>query len=202
MKWIEWTQKLQAIAQNGLTYSKDKFDIERYKQLQEIVSEIISSYTNHDFREVQNYLTNETGYATPKIDVRGVVFKKEKILMVKDNADDLWTLPGGWADILQSPSENVEREVWEESGYKVKATRLLAVYDRSRHGHYPEDPKYVYKMFFLCEIVGGTPQTSIETSAVDFFGLHEIPEMSAARVTKMQIKRMYELNEINQTDFD
>lgn len=202
MKWIEWTQKLQAIAQNGLTYAKDKFDIERYKQLQDIISEIIATYTNHDFQEVQNYLTNETGYATPKIDVRGVVFKKDKILMVKDNADDRWTLPGGWADILQSPSENVEREVWEESGYKVKATRLLAIYDRSKHKHSTEDPKYVYKMFFLCEIIGGSPRTSIETSAVDFFGLHELPEISVTRVTDKQIKRMYELKEINQTDFD
>ena len=202
MKWIAWTQKLQAIAQNGLTYAKDKFDIERYRQLQEIASEIISNYTNHDFHEVQNYLTNETGYATPKIDVRGVVFKKEKILMVKDRADDLWTIPGGWADILQTPSENVEREVWEESGYKVKAKRLLALYDRNKHRHYPEDPKYVYKMFFLCDIVGGSPQTSIETSAVDFFGLHEIPEISTARITKKQIKRMFELKETDQTDFD
>jgi ADP-ribose pyrophosphatase YjhB (NUDIX family) len=202
MKWIEWTQRLQAIAQNGLTYAKDKFDIERYKQLQEIASEIISNYTNHDFKEVQNYLTNETGYATPKIDVRGVVFKKEKILMVKDNADDRWTLPGGWADILQSPSENVEREVWEESGYKVKAKRLLAVYDRSKHGHHPEDPKYVYKMFFLCDIVGGSPQTSIETSAVDFFGSQELPEISYTRVTEKQIKRMFELKDMAQADFD
>lgn len=202
MKWIEWTKRLQAIAQNGLTYAKDKFDIERYKQLQEIASEIISNYTNHDFHEVQNYLNNETGYATPKIDVRGVVFKKDKILMVKDKADDRWTLPGGWADILQSPSENVEREVWEESGYKVKATRLQAVYDRNKHGHHPEDPKYVYKMFFLCEIIGGSPQTSIETSAVDFFGLNELPEISVTRVTDKQIRRMFELKDINQADFD
>lgn len=202
MKWIEWTQKLQAIAQNGLTYSKDKFDIERYKQLQAIVAEIISTYTNHDFHEVQNYLNKETGYATPKIDVRGVAFKNDKILMVKENADNLWTLPGGWADILETPSENVEREVFEESGYKVKAKRLLAVYDRSRHGHYPEYPNYVYKMFFLCEIIGGESRTSMETSGVDFFGLHELPEISVARVTKKQIHRMFELKEKNQTDFD
>jgi ADP-ribose pyrophosphatase YjhB (NUDIX family) len=202
LKWIEWTQKLQAIAQNGLTYSKDKFDIERYKQLQAIVAEIISTYTNHDFHEVQNYLNKETGYATPKIDVRGVAFKNDKILMVKENADNLWTLPGGWADILETPSENVEREVFEESGYKVKAKRLLAVYDRSRHGHYPEYPNYVYKMFFLCEIIGGESRTSMETSGVDFFGLHELPEISVARVTKKQIHRMFELKEKNQTDFD
>jgi ADP-ribose pyrophosphatase YjhB (NUDIX family) len=202
MKWIKWTQKLQAIAQNGLTYSKDKFDIERYKQLQKIVSEIISTYTNHDFNEVQNYLSEESGYATPKIDVRAAAFKNEKILMVKENVDGLWTLPGGWADIHESPSENVEREVFEESGFKVKAKRLLAVYDRSRHGHHPEYPNYVYKMFFLCEIIGGEPRIGMETSGVDFFALHELPEISLARVTKDQIQRMFELREKNHTEFD
>jgi ADP-ribose pyrophosphatase YjhB (NUDIX family) len=202
LKWMEWSQKLQAIAQNGLTYSNDKFDIERFKQLQEIVSEIISTYTKHDFHEVQEYLDNETGYATPKIDVRGVVVKSEKLLMVKENADNLWTLPGGWADIQESPGENVEREVFEESGYQVKAKKLLAVYDRSRHEHHPKYPEYVYKMFFLCEIVGGESRTSMETSDVNFFGLHELPELSTARITKNQIHRMFELKEMNQTDFD
>ena len=156
MKWIEWSQKLQAIAQNGLTYTKDKFDIERYKQIQKIVSEIISTNTNHDFDQVQNYITEETGYTTPKIDVRGVIFRDDKILMVKEKIDNRWTLPGGWADIYESPGENVEREVFEESGFKVKAVKLLAVYDRSKHGHQPEYPHYVYKMFFLCEMIGGS----------------------------------------------
>ncbi len=202
MHWIEWTQKLQAIAQNGLTYSKDKFDIERFTQLQEIVAEIISKHSNHEFQEVQNYLSKETGYATPKIDVRGVAFKEDKILMVKEKSDGLWTLPGGWADIFETPSENVEREVFEESGYKVKAEQLLAVYDRSKHGHYPEYPNYVYKMFFLCVIIGGESRTSMETSGVDFFRLDELPEISVARVTIKQIHRMFELKENNKTDFD
>ena len=202
MKWIEWSQKLQSIAQNGLTYAKDKFDIERYKDIQNIAAEIISTYSEHDFHEVQDYLRKETGYATPKIDVRGVVIQDKKILLVKENADGKWTLPGGWADILESPSENVEREVYEESGYKVKAKRLLAVYDRSRHGHVPDYPNYVYKMFFLCEVIDGEARLSIETSEVNFFALNELPELSVARVTGKQIKRMFELRESNETDFD
>jgi len=202
LKWIEWSQKLQAIAQNGLTYSKDKFDIERFKQIQEIAAEIISDHTNHNFPKVHHYLTSEEGYATPKIDIRGAVFNDDKILMVKEVSDGLWTLPGGWADIHETPGENIEREVLEESGYKVSAKKLLAVYDRSRHGHIPLDPQYVYKMFFLCEIVSGSPRKSLETSDAGFFGLDELPDLSIARVTEKQIHRMFELKDIKETDFD
>ena len=202
MKWIEWSQKLQAIAQNGLTYSKDKFDIQRFEQLREITAEIISCHTNQNFSKVHNYLENETGYATPKIDVRGAAFKNDKILMVKEISDGLWTLPGGWADIHETPSENIEREIFEESGFKVKAKRFLAVYDRSRHGHHPPEPHYVYKMFFLCDIIGGESRNSIETSEVNFFGLDELPDISIARITEKQIHRMFELRENNETDFD
>lgn len=202
MKWIEWTQKLQAIAQNGLTYSNNDFDIERYEQLQEIVAEIISNYTNHNFEEVKNYLSNETGYATPKIDVRGVVFKDNKVLLVKEKLDNLWTLPGGWADILYTPSENVEREVFEESGYKVKTTKLMAVYDRSKHGHLPIEPHSIYKMFFLCEIIGGEAKTNIETLAVDFFDINKLPELSVGRVTKKQIQNLFNKKDNPLTEFD
>lgn len=202
MKWVEWTQKLQAIAQNGLTYSNSIFDIERYEQLQQIVTEIISNYTNHNFHHVKNYLSKETGYATPKIDVRGVVFKNNKILLVKEKSDNLWALPGGWADILKTPGENVEREVTEESGYQVKATRLMAVYDRSKHEHYPIHPHSIYKMFFLCKIIGGNSKPGIETLAVDFFDIDNLPDLSVARITNNQIHRLFNLKDNPLTEFD
>ena len=202
MKWIEWAQRLQAIAQNGLTYATDKFDIERYKELQNIASEIIANHSDHEFEDIKDYLKDETGYATPKIDVRGVVFKDEKILLVKEMSDGKWTLPGGWADILASPSENVEREVFEESGYKVKAIRILAVYDRSRHGHFPDYPHHIYKMFFLCDIISGEARGSIETSAVRFFSVNNLPPLSLGRNTEKQLKRMFELKSLNEIDFD
>jgi len=202
LKWMEWSQKLQAISQNGLTYAKDKFDLQRYSQLQEIVAEIISEHSNHNHKKVQNYLSSEMGYATPKIDMRGVVLKEGKILLVKEKADGLWTLPGGWADIYETPSGNIEREVWEESGFEVKAVRLLAVYDRSKHGHFPEYPSYVYKFFFFCEITGGEARPSMETSDVGFFDINDLPELSIARVTEKQIHRMMNLKENLQTEFD
>jgi ADP-ribose pyrophosphatase YjhB (NUDIX family) len=202
LKWIEWTRKLQAIAQNGITYTKDKYDLERYHQLQHIAAEIAAEYTDHDFQRIKNYLGSQTGYATPKVDVRGVVLQADKILLVREEADNLWTLPGGWADIHQSPGENVEREVYEESGYHVKAVRLLAVYDRNRHGHIPAYPEYVYKMFFLCKITGGGPKPGPETSEVGFFEPGNLPDLSVARVTARQIMRMAELKNSDKTDFD
>jgi ADP-ribose pyrophosphatase YjhB (NUDIX family) len=202
LKWIEWAQRIQSIAQNGLAYATDKFDIERYKELQNLASEIIANHSNHEFNEIQDYLRDETGYATPKIDVRGVVFRDQKILLVKEISDGKWTLPGGWADIMKSPSENVEGEVFEESGFKVKAKRILAVYDRSRHGHFPDYPNYVYKLFFLCDIIGGKADAGFETSDADFFNLDNLPELSIGRVTKKQITKMFELTENNESDFD
>jgi len=200
--WMEWTKRLQAIAQNGITYSTGIFDIERYNQIQDVVAEIISNHTDHDFAKVKDYLTNEAGYSTPKVDVRGVVFENNKILLVKEKEDNRWTIPGGWADILKTPSENVECEVFEESGYKVKATRLMAVYDRDKHGHKPKHPYSIYKMFFLCKIIGGEANTNIETTDVGFFDINELPELSVARITKKQIRRLFELKDNPLTDFD
>ena len=177
-------------------------DIERYKELQDLASEIISTHSDHEFSEIQDYLKEETGYATPKIDVRGVVFKDQKILLVKEYSDGKWTLPGGWADIMKSPSENVEREIYEESGFEVQAKRLLAVYDRSRHGHFPDYPHHVYKLFFACEINGGKARAGLETSDVGFFDLDNLPELSIGRVTEKQIKRMFELNTNGESEFD
>ena len=202
LKWVEWTQRLQAIAQNGLTYTDSPYDIERYEQLQKIVAEIIAAYTDEDFEKIKNYLSAESGYATPKIDVRGVIFKDNKILMVKEKVDNLWTLPGGWADVLYTPAENIEREVLEESGFIVKAKRLMAVYDRSKHGHSPVHPHSIYKMFFLCEIIGGEPKPNIETLAVDFFNLDNLPDLSLGRVTKKQIQKLYTLKDNPLTEFD
>lgn len=122
--------------------------------------------------------------------------------MVKEKSDNLWTLPGGWADVLYTPGENVEREVLEESGYKVKAIKLLAVYDRSKHGHLPVHPHSIYKMFFLCQINGGGPKTGIETLAVDFFDIDNLPELSVGRVTQKQIQRLFELKDNPLTEFD
>jgi len=190
-KWLEWSQKLQAIAQNGLTYSEGVYDIERYKQLQAIATEIMATYSDVEHSYLLDLFSGEVGYATPKVDVRGAIFRDDTILLVKERADGLWTLPGGWADVGESPSEVVVKEVYEESGYQTRATKLLAVYDRDKQGH-PPFPFYVYKLFFQCELIGGSPSSSIETEAVDFFSEDALPELSIGRVTPTQIARLFQ----------
>lgn len=186
-KWLEWAKQLQSIAQAGLTYSKDKYDIERFELIRDISVEMLSQQTEMDKTVVRELFANETGYATPKIDVRAVVFKDNKILMVKEEADEIWALPGGWGDIGLSPSEVAIKEVHEESGFEVKATKLIGVMDKKFHPH-PSSAYHVYKIFVQCEIIGGKAETGIETSAVDFFAESELPPLSIARNTESQIQ--------------
>ncbi len=138
--WLIWAQKLDALAQVGLSFTQNPFDIDRYQKIREISAEIISSYSRIDAKEIRDLLDDQAGYATPKIDVRGVVFQDQKLLLVKELMDGGWTLPGGWVDVNEPLSRAVEREVWEESGFTVKARRLLAVYDRNQHGF----PPYIF----------------------------------------------------------
>lgn len=205
LKWLKWAQKLQAIAQNGLTYNENHFDIERYEQVRQVAAEILATYANVEPSYVLKLLSQEEGYATPKVDVRGAVFRDDKILLVREREDGCWTLPGGWVDVGEPPSEAIAREVYEESGYQTRAIKLLAVYDRnhSRHGH-PPFQHHVYKLFFQCELIGGTPTESFETEAVAFFGEYEIPPLSLTRVVPTQISRFFEhyRNPDWQTDFD
>lgn len=202
-KWLELAQKLQSIAQSGLFYSDNQFEIERYKQIMEIAEEMISMQTGFDKDKIDHLFMSEAGHSTPKVDVRGVVFKDGKILLVKEKVDGKWTVPGGWADVGFSPSENAEREVFEESGYKVKAKKVLAVYDRNKQGHTPYI-FHLYKIFFLCEIVGGESKTSYETDDIGFFDLNELPPLSTGRITQKQIERFFEhyQNPDLPTDFD
>ena len=201
--WLTWARKLQAIGQNGLAYSKDPFDIERFEELRELALEILQNYTDSELPRIRDLFAGEHGHATPKVDVRGVVFNEDAILLVRERADGKWTLPGGWVDVNESPSESVVREVFEESGYQTKALKLLACYDRNRHPH-PPHPYHVYKLFFFCEILGGSPSTSYETDGVDFFKQDAIPELSTGRVTSAQIDRFFEFLRSPDlpTDFD
>jgi ADP-ribose pyrophosphatase YjhB (NUDIX family) len=190
-KWLEWAAQLQAIAQCGLTYAKNPFEIERYNQVREIAAEIMAAHSDLDTAQVRDLFASESGYATPKVDVRGVVFCDDAILLVKELRDGRWTLPGGWADVNDSPAEATVREVREESGYDTRAVKLLACYDRSKHGH-PPYGYHIYKLFFQCELIGGEAAESIETGGADFFREDQIPDLSLPRVTPAQIERFFE----------
>ncbi|CAM3524990.1 NUDIX hydrolase [Marinicrinis lubricantis] len=190
LKWLEWAKQIQAISQNGLAYSKDPYDIERFHQLRSLSLEIMNEYTGVETERIEGWFANEIGYATPKVDVRAVVFQEDRILLVKETIDGLWALPGGWADIGLTPSQIAVKEVREESGYEVEPIRLLAVLDKMCHPH-PPSPFHVYKIFILCKLVGGEAKQSIETSETGFFPLDALPPLSTERNTESQIQAMY-----------
>ena len=190
--WLGWLQQIQALAQDGLAYSQNPFDIERYQALTAIAAKITGTYGGVDFETVQATFANEAGYATPKLDVRGVVFEGSRLLMVRELSDGHWTMPGGWVDVGEPLSKAVEREVQEESGYEVKAVKVLAIFDRnsSRHRH-PPFIFHLYKIFVLCQLTGGKPSSSIETDGANFFSMDEIPPLSTARTTLPEIELMF-----------
>ena len=191
-QWLVWAKGLQAVAQTGLTYAKDPFDIERYESIRSVAAEMMAAGSGEgSVAFFVKLLSTDVGYATPKVDVRAAIFREGRLLLVREREDGRWTLPGGWADIGDSPSTAVIREVKEESGYDVKARKLLAVLDRDLHGH-PPIPYHAYKLFFLCDIVGGDAHAEQETDAVDFFANDEIPPLSLTRVTPAQIARLFE----------
>jgi ADP-ribose pyrophosphatase YjhB (NUDIX family) len=202
---LDWARKVQAIAQSGLAFTKDPFDRERYQQLQDLVAGILSSELNIAVSRAQAFWEHEEGYATPKVDVRGAVFRDGKVLLVRERSDGKWTLPGGWVDVNDAPSSAVAREIYEESGYRARAVKLAALFDKNqpRHGH-PPGIHHIYKLFFLCELTGGEPTLSIETDGVDFFALEGLPDLSLGRVTASQIARLseHQTHRDLPTDFD
>jgi len=189
---LKWSKQLQALSQNGLTYAQDPFDRERYEQIRHIAAEMLAEQAGVKIEDVLDLFVREKDYATPKVDVRGAVFQDDRILLVKERSDGKWSLPGGWADVGESPSESVEREVWEESGFHVRPLRLAAVYDRGKHPHKPLMHYHIYKLFFICEITGGQAKTSIETEQVAFFEESALPELSITKILPKQIAKMFE----------
>ncbi|HEY5811542.1 MAG TPA: NUDIX hydrolase [Terrimicrobiaceae bacterium] len=185
---LEISRELAAIAQAGITYSLDPFDRERFQRLREISSEVLRLAGKVDFE-----WPVEMGYSTPKVDVRGAVFRDDEVLLIREASSGKWTLPGGWADVNLTPAENVERECLEESGYEVKARLITAVVDRDRAGYLPAHPQAIYKIFFLCDLCGGTPKVSHETAEVAFFPVDALPELDGQRTSAGDIAQAWQV---------
>jgi ADP-ribose pyrophosphatase YjhB (NUDIX family) len=200
---LEWARKVQAIAQNGLLFTQEPFERERYTQLKDLSDSILAAELDIPLGKARALWEKEDGYVTPKVDVRGGVFDGDKVLLVRERSDGRWTLPGGWVDVNDAPSEAVVREIYEESGYRAKATKLAMLVDKNRHPH-PPSVHHIYKLFFLCDLTGGAPKTSNETDGVDFFPVHSLPDLSVGRALSSQIERLYahHLNRALPTDFD
>ncbi|MGV3464911.1 MAG: NUDIX hydrolase [Heyndrickxia sp.] len=190
-KWLDWAQRIQAISQAGLTYTQNEYDKERYEELRIISAEILEEYTDHEMEHVKEIFAKELGYPTPKVDVRGVVFQDNKILMVREKIDDKWALPGGFCEVGLSAKENVVKEIKEEAGYHVIPTKLLALFDMRKHGHPPQGFHY-YKFFIRCEIIGGQAKIGMETKDIRFFSQDHLPELSVERNTRSQIEMMFD----------
>ena len=201
--WLRWAQRIQAIAQTGLTYAHDPYDRERYEELRGIAVEMASGALAVPPEEVRVALATGVGYPTPKVDVRAVVFRDEELLLVRERKSGRWTFPGGWADIGDTPSLAAERETLEESGYRVKAGKVLAFLDKSRHEH-PLSPDYTYKVLIGCRFEGGEPVTSHEIEAVGFFARDARPDLDLDRTTPGQIELAWAhlADPSRPTDFD
>lgn len=190
MNLLDCLRRMQSLAQNGLTYSRDPYDLLRYEELEQQVAEALSWVTDGHTGKWLDLFDHEEGYATPKLDVRAGVFRDDRVLLVRERSDGKWTLPGGWVDINESPSQAVAKEVLEESGYRVEVIKLAALHDRRLHEH-PPMFFHVYKLFFLCRLLGGDARTSVETDGVAFFAESELPELSTGRVIADQIHLLF-----------
>jgi len=195
--WLDWAKRLQAMAQTGLTYAQDPYDIGRYHEIAEISAAMMAQGTGTPIEQVRDAFADAVGHATPKVAVRTAVFRPgaqgTEILLVREMSDGLWTLPGGWADVGESPSEAAAREVLEESGYVVRITRVMAVMDKRKHPH-PPDVYYIYKLFFAGEIVGTDGSKGgdgKETDGVGFFALDALPPLSLKRALPGQIASLF-----------
>ena len=201
--WLKWAIEIQALAQNGLTYTKDVYDKERFERLREISAEMLAEKTDIPVDKVKDLFCNEKGYQTPKLDTRAAIFKDGKILLVHEN-NGTWALPGGWVDVLESVGSNTIKEVKEETGLDVRNQKIIAIQDRNQHN----TPSYAYgicKVFVLCELLGGEFKENTATTEIKYFSLDEIPQNLANEKTSMeQIEMCFRaLNDSNwQTKFD
>lgn len=202
-KWLKWAIEIQSLAQAGLTYTDNVYDIERYERLREIAAEIIEEKSNISLEKVKDLFCNENGYQTPKIDTRAAIFKDEKILLTHEN-NGTWSLPGGWCDVLESVASNTIKEVKEETGLDVETIKIIAVQDRNKHNK----PIYAYgvcKIFVLCNVIGGEFVENIETTEIKYFSLDEIPNnLAEEKTNNEQIEMCFKAykDEKWQTQFD
>jgi ADP-ribose pyrophosphatase YjhB (NUDIX family) len=181
-RWLHWAREIQALSQTGYHYAENDYQRERYQRLTDIAAEIISSYAGLELEPLTSLFQRQAGYATPRVDVRGAVFDRGRLLMVRERMDNGWTMPGGWADVGDVPSEAAEREVYEEAGFRVRARKVIGVYDANRTG--PLEIFHAFKVVFLCDLLDGEARTSSETSEVAFFGPDEIPQPLSGERTK------------------
>ena len=189
-KWLIWARELQAISQSGIHYASNDFDRDRFEKIGRISAAIMANYTQVPLEKWLEEFQEQKGYATPKVAVRGAVFRDHHILLVREILDGHWSMPGGWADLNDPPSKMIEREVLEESGYLVRAEKVIAVRE-SNHNKPPLSFWHNYKLVFLCNLIGGEARLSIETTEVAFFPPDQLPTLSSMRTSLQDIQEAF-----------
>ena len=202
-RWLKWAREIQQLSQTGLAFAITDYEKQRYKRLTEITAEIVEHHTSLEKDSVEKVMMKQPGYATPKIDVRAAVMQDDKILLVQEISDERWAMTGGWADVGDIPSEVAVRETKEESGYDVKPTKVIGVFDANRLGGQLEF-FHAFKIVFLCELMGGEAATSDETQDVSFFNFDDLLPISLNRTNDKHIKeiRAHMKNPQRSTHFD
>ena len=188
-QWLKWAREIQQLSQTGLAFAVTDYEKQRYKRLTEITAEIVKHHTSLEKEAVEKVMMKQPGYATPKIDVRAAIIKDEEILLVQEISDKRWAMPGGWADVGDIPSEVAVREAKEESGYDVKPTKVIGVFDANRLDGQLEF-FHAFKIVFLCKLIGGEAETSDETQDVSFFSFDDLPPLSLNRTNDKHIKEI------------
>lgn len=188
--WLQWAVELQSLAQAGLTYSPNIYDLERFTRIRQIAAEMICHKTGLSAEKVNDLFCSETGYQTPKLDTRAAIFQDGKILLVLEN-DGLWSLPGGWVDVFTSVTESAIKEVKEEAGLDVTADLVIAIQDREKH-NWPVSAQKICKVFFLCTPLGGSFCPNSETIDSGYFALDELPLLCDSKNTREQIRMCFD----------
>lgn len=202
--WVAWAKELQSLAQCGIAYTKNPFDLERYGRIRAISGEILAQYTDLPVERLSGLFCGEEGYQTPKVTTRSALFVGDRVLLVKEN-DEGWNLPRGWCDENQTVRANAEKELWEETGIRGRATRLVAVQDRNLRNW----PPYILNLsnhLILCEPVGemGPFRPNLETRERGFFPMGDLPPLDTRRTTREQLLLCWEASRAEhwETRFD
>jgi len=190
-KWLAWAREIQQLCQTGLAFSASHYETVRYTRLAEISAEIVDNYSNLNKNELEKLFLAHPGYATPKIDIRAAILVNNKILLVQEAMDNKWALPGGWADVGETPTQAIIRETKEECGLNIAPKKIIGIYDANRDGR-PMEFFHAYKIIFLCDVVGGELSTSDETIDAKYFNINELPPLSTARTNQKQIKYIFQ----------
>jgi ADP-ribose pyrophosphatase YjhB (NUDIX family) len=204
MDFLNEIKRLKAIAHIGLLYAKDNYDRERYETVHEISLSLLAEITENPLPTIKDFYMDTKDYPTPKVDIRALVLnEKSEILLVREQADGCWALPGGWADIGATPAEVAAKEVLEETGLIVEVEHLLAVFDKRCYPHPPE-PHYVYKMVFGCRYTEGVLAKGFDILDAAFFPLNRLPKLSEPRILSSQIQLVFNkwVNKDMKTYFD